>query len=75
MDILHNLAKEIMLLCKEKGLDNDETFVIGAMANSVDAVNKFGEETALRMAIEVIKICENDFTMISFALQQLFGII
>lgn len=72
--VLRELAKEMMLICKEKGLSKDETFILGAMANDVETVKKFGEEKALRMAIEIIKLCDDDSNMIFYAVERVLGI-
>lgn len=74
IDVLRNLAHEIMLLCQEKGLTKEETFILGAMANDKTTVEKYGEETALRMAIEVIKLCDNDSEQIFYAVERALGI-
>lgn len=54
-DILLTLADETIRLCREKGLTGEEIFIIGAMANDIDAVEKFGEEEAFKIANEAIR--------------------
>lgn len=49
------LAREQIHLCREKGLTDDEIFVIGATTNDIDAVEKFGEEEAFKIANEAIR--------------------
>lgn len=49
------LAREQIRLCREKGLTDDEIFVIGATTNDIDAVEKFGEEEAFKLANEAIR--------------------
>ena len=74
-DIIEKLDNELIALCESKGLSGEEIFIIGCMVGDGETIDKFGEEKALRMAIEIIKLCDDDFTMISFAVQRLFGII
>ena len=74
IDVLRNLAQEMMQLCKDKGLSKEETFILGAMANDKKTVEKFGEEMSLRMAIEAIKLCSNDSEQIFYVVEKVLGI-
>ncbi len=56
-DLLEQRCDEVIRLCREKGLDGQDTFIIGAIINDQDAVNKFGEIEAFDIAIQAIKSC------------------
>lgn len=49
------LAREQINLCREKGLTDEEIFIIGATTNDEDTIQKFGEEEAFRIANEAIR--------------------
>ena len=51
----HELAQEVIRLCKEKGLTGDEIFIIGATSNDIEAIEMFGEEEAILITIDAIK--------------------
>lgn len=53
---IKELDKELIRLCKVKGLSPDEIFIIGATVACKEAIDRFGEEDAIKMAIEVIKL-------------------
>lgn len=73
-NLVNSLIDELIYLCETKGLTGEEIFIIGAMANDKTTVEKYGEETAIRMAIEVIKLCGNDSEQIFYAVERALGI-
>ena len=73
-NLLNSLNDEIISLCESKGLSGEEIFIIGAMANDVETVKNFGAEKALRMTIEIIKLCDDDSNMIFYAVERALGI-
>ena len=56
---LLELADEQIKLCRERGLSGEEIFIIGATTNDIDAIEKFGEEEAFRIANEAIRQSKN----------------
>ena len=72
--IIEALDDELISLCESKGLTGEEIFIIGAMTGDEETIDKFGEETALRMAIEIIKLCDTP-DQVFYAVEKLFGII
>lgn len=56
---LLDLADEQIQLCRERGLSGEEIFIIGATTNDIDAIEKFGEEEAFRIANEAIRKSKN----------------
>lgn len=56
---LLELADEQIRLCRERGLNGEEIFIIGATTNDEDAIEKFGEEEAFRIANEAIRQSKN----------------
>ena len=73
-DLIEALDDELISLCESKGLTGEEIFIIGAMVDDKETIEKYGAETATRMAIEIIKLCDDDFSMISYAVQRALGI-
>lgn len=73
-ELINDLNDEIISLCESKGLSGEEIFIIGAMANDVETIEKFGEEFALRLTIETIKLCDNDSEQIFYAVERVLGI-
>ena len=73
-DLIEALDDELISLCESKGLTGEEIFIIGAMVDDKETIEKYGAETATRMAIEIIKLCDNNFSMISYAVQRALGI-
>lgn len=73
-DLIEALDDELISLCESKGLTGEEIFIIGAMVDDKETIEQYGAETAIRMAIEVIKLCDDDFSMISYAVQRVLGI-
>ena len=71
---LVELNRLLISECSSKGLTKDETFIIGAMANCQDSIDRYGEEMAIKMAIEVIKLCGNDSELIFFAVEKALGL-
>lgn len=55
IDRAGELNDSIIALCKEKGLSGKDIFVIGAIVNDEDALERFGEVEALEIAIDAIK--------------------
>ena len=53
--VLSDLADEMIRLCRERGMTGEEIFIIGATTNDEDAIQKFGEEEAFRIANEAIR--------------------
>ena len=56
---LLELAKEQIKLCRERGLTGEEIFIIGATSNDEEAVEKFGEVEAFKIANEAIRKSKN----------------
>lgn len=53
------LAREQIRLCRERGLTDEEIFIIGATTDDEETVEKFGEEEAFHIANEAIKRSSN----------------
>ncbi len=73
-EVILELCRELKDLCREKGLDGEEIFIIGCMTNDAKTVAKYGEEMAFKMVIEAIKLCNNDSEMIFYAVERVLGI-
>ena len=52
---INELADEVIRLCRERGLTGNEIFVIGAVTNDIEAVERFGMEEAFLVTIDAIK--------------------
>lgn len=63
---------ELLSLCSAKGLNNDETFIIAAMTDTKEVIDRYGEKEALDMAIEVIKLCDT-VDEIFYAVEKVLG--
>ena len=73
-DLIEALDDELISLCESKGLTGEEIFIIGAMVDDKETIEQYGAETAIRMVIEVIKLCDDDSEQIFYAIERVLGI-